>query len=89
MTIYNAFSRDTSQKVYVQHLLEAQAGQVNQLLIQNAVFYVCGDAGNMAKAVQKVLAEVISKERSLSPADSESVIKQMRDTGGYQEDVWG
>merc|ERR1712070_321225 len=47
-----AFSRQTKDKVYVQHLLEKDGMQVWQLLEQGAHVYVCGDAKYMAVDVR-------------------------------------
>jgi hypothetical protein len=40
------FSREGSEKVYVQHRLKENAELVSDLLKQKANFYVCGDAAN-------------------------------------------
>ncbi len=40
---YTAFSRDTNEKIYVQHRMEEQSEKIAKLLLQeNAVFYLCG-----------------------------------------------
>ncbi|KAL9108444.1 MAG: hypothetical protein Q9227_006778 [Pyrenula ochraceoflavens] len=88
LQIFNAFSREGKQKVYVQHLLKQQADLVNQLLSKRANFYVCGDAANMAREVNTVLGQIISDKRGLSAEKGEDVVKNMRNNGSYQEDVW-
>ena len=89
LKIFNAFSRETSKKVYVQHMLKEQGAYINDLL-QNkkSNFYVCGDAANMAREVNEVLAEVIGKERGMDKEKAAGVVKSMRSMGVYQEDVW-
>jgi NADPH-ferrihemoprotein reductase len=84
----NAFSRETSKKVYVQHRLKERAQEVNELLSQKAFFYVCGDAAHMAREVNTVLAQIIAEGRGVSEAKSEEIVKSMRSTNQYQEDVW-
>ena len=87
--MHNAFSREQKEKVYVQHLLKQQADEVNNLLEnQKANFYVCGDAANMARDVNTVLAQIISEKRGVSIEKAEDVVKSMRSRGTYQEDVW-
>lgn len=89
LKIFNAFSReDPKKKHYVQHDLAANAKLVNELLQKKANFYVCGDAASMAKEVSKTLAQVIEKERSVPTEKAEQIVKSMRSSGIYQEDVW-
>jgi len=83
-----AFSRDGPQKVYVQHKLKEAAAEINKLLEQRAFFYVCGDAANMAREVNSLLAQIISQERSVPESRAEEIVKQMRASNQYQEDVW-
>lgn len=86
--LFTAFSRAGPQKIYVQHRLQEQAALVNQLLEQKANFYVCGDASNMAREVSVVLGKIIAEQRGLSAEKGEEVVKAMRSSGQYQEDVW-
>ncbi|PGH13634.1 NADPH-cytochrome P450 reductase [Polytolypa hystricis UAMH7299] len=88
LKIVTAFSRETSQKVYVQHRLREEAVLVNELLKQKANFYVCGDAANMAREVNVVLGQIIAEQRGLAPEKGEEIVKHMRTNGSYQEDVW-
>lgn len=88
LKIIVAFSREGSQKVYVQHKLREHAAIVNDLLKQKATFYVCGDAANMAREVNVVLGEIIADQRGLPLQKGEEIVKHMRSSGSYQEDVW-
>ena len=83
-----AFSREGAQKVYVQHLLKEKAKEINDLLLQKAYFYVCGDAANMAREVNTVLGQIISENRNIPLAKAEEIVKAMRSSNTYQEDVW-
>jgi NADPH-ferrihemoprotein reductase len=75
--------------VYVQQRIKENAKEINELLEkQKAYFYVCGDAANMARDVNNLLAQIISQERGVSEAKGEELVKQMRASGQYQEDVW-
>jgi hypothetical protein len=79
-----AFSREGTQKVYVQHRLKERAKEINELLAQKAYFYVCGDAANMAREVNTVLAQILSGERNIPEAKAEEIVKQMRAANQYQ-----
>jgi len=86
--LHTAFSREGPKKVYVQHLLEGYGEEVNKLLEQKAYFYVCGDAANMAREVNVLLGKIISKYRNVSETKGEEIVKAMRASNQYQEDVW-
>lgn len=87
--LFLAFSREVpGQKIYVQKRLQEQADLVNELLQQKANFYVCGDAANMAREVNVVLGQIIAEKRGVSIEKAESVVKGMRSSSQYQEDVW-
>lgn len=88
LNIVTAFSRESAQKVYVQHRLREQAPLVSELLKQKANFYVCGDAANMAREVNVVLGQIIAEHRGFGPERGEEMVKHMRSSGSYQEDVW-
>ncbi|KAF2855552.1 NADPH-cytochrome p450 reductase-like protein [Plenodomus tracheiphilus IPT5] len=86
--MHTAFSRDGPKKVYVQHKLEEAGEEVNKLLEQKAYFYVCGDAAHMAREVNTLLGKLISKYRNVSESKGEEIVKAMRASNQYQEDVW-
>ncbi|KAK5134048.1 hypothetical protein LTR08_006938 [Meristemomyces frigidus] len=86
--LVTAFSRDGPEKVYVQHKLKERADEINKLLMQKAYFYVCGDAANMAREVNEILGQIISEKRGVSKQKAEEIVKAMRASNQYQEDVW-
>ncbi|KAJ5567960.1 Oxidoreductase FAD/NAD(P)-binding [Penicillium hetheringtonii] len=88
LKIITAFSREGSEKVYVQHRLKENASLVSDLLKQKANFYVCGDAANMAREVNLVLGHIIAEQRGMPAERGEEMVKHMRSSGSYQEDVW-
>lgn len=71
-------------KVYVQHRLKERAQEVNELLEKKAYIYVCGDAANMAREVNTVLAQIISEKRGIPESKAEEIVKNMRATNQYQ-----
>lgn len=82
--LITAFSRETREKVYVQHRLEQSGDEVDDLLRQGASLYVCGDACHMAIEVCHTIATIISAQRSIPLEDAEVILKDMRATGKYQ-----
>jgi NADPH-ferrihemoprotein reductase len=86
--LHTAFSRDGPKKVYVQHQLEEYGEEVNKLLEQKAYFYVCGDAAHMAREVNTILGQLIAKYRNVPETKGEEIVKAMRASNQYQEDVW-
>ncbi|KAI1244394.1 hypothetical protein MGN70_014266 [Eutypa lata] len=86
--LITAFSREGPKKVYVQHRLKEYAKEVNELLEKKAYLYVCGDAANMAREVNAVLAQIIAEQRGVPEAKGEEIVKNMRAANQYQEDVW-
>lgn len=42
----------------------------------------------MAREVNEVLVELIGKERNVPKEKAEQIVKSMRSSGVYQEDVW-
>ena len=84
-----AFSREGPRKVHVQDRMRERASEINELLEKHkAYFYVCGDAANMAREVNVLLAQIIAQERGIAIEKAEEVVKVMRATNQYQEDVW-
>ncbi|KAF1810423.1 hypothetical protein P152DRAFT_97851 [Eremomyces bilateralis CBS 781.70] len=83
-----AFSREGPNKVYVQHKVQEYADEINTLLEQKAYFYVCGDAASMAREVNALLIKIIAEKRGVSEAKAEEIVKSMRASNQYQEDVW-
>ncbi|MCD2192480.1 cytochrome P450 [Actinomycetospora endophytica] len=74
---------------YVQHVLEAEADAVWELLQHDAVVYVCGNAATMAPGVRAALASVFRARTLASEADAEAWFAGLRSGGRYLEDIWG
>jgi sulfite reductase (NADPH) flavoprotein alpha-component len=74
-----AFSRDSSEKIYVQDLMLKESAELwNWIKNKNAHIYICGDAKHMAKDVQKTLHLIAESEGQLSPEEAKAFFKQMR-----------
>lgn len=83
-----AFSRDTEEKVYVQHRIAQQSELFYQWLQDGAAIYVCGDEKHMAKDVHDTIRSVIEQEGDMSEADAEAYLTQMKQAKRYQRDVY-
>lgn len=83
-----AFSRDTDQKVYVQHRMLEQSKELFSWLQEGAYVYICGDEKNMAHDVHQTLLKIIEKEGSLSREQAEEYVASMQQQKRYQRDVY-
>ena len=72
----------------MQHRMRERAADVDALLRQKAYFYVCGDAANMAREVNAILGQIMAAQRGLPESKGEELVKAMRASNQYQEDVW-
>lgn len=83
-----AFSRDTDQKVYVQHRMLERSKELFRWLEDGAVVYVCGDKQHMARDVHQTLIHVIEKEGNMTSEQAEAYIAEMQKQKRYQRDVY-
>jgi sulfite reductase (NADPH) flavoprotein alpha-component len=83
-----AFSRDTPQKVYVQHKLWERRRDLVEWLDNGAYFYVCGDAKAMAKDVRAVLARAYADVKSVAPEVAEQALRTLEGERRYLQDVY-
>eukprot|EP00873_Tetraselmis_striata_P028990 jgi/Tetstr1/449254/TSEL_036459.t1 len=83
-----AFSRETSNKVYVQHRLREEGGAVWRLLEAGAHFYVCGDAQYMAGDVEAALLDIVAEHQKRGAEAAAAYLDNLRAADRYQRDVW-
>lgn len=83
-----AFSRDQTEKLYVQHRMIENAGELWDWLQNGAHFYVCGDAKRMANDVDKALRQLVAQAGKLGPAEVDAFMSDLSRTGRYQRDVY-
>lgn len=83
-----AFSRDTEEKVYVQHRMLEQSAEVFEWLQEGAAVYICGDEKHMAHDVHNTLLEIIEKEGNMSREEAEAYLADMQQQKRYQRDVY-
>jgi sulfite reductase (NADPH) flavoprotein alpha-component len=80
-----AFSRDQSEKVYVQDKIRQRAGEFFQWLDNGATLYVCG-AKRMSEDVERTILELV--KQSGIRDDAESYINDLKSAGRYLKDVY-
>ena len=83
-----AFSRDTPQKIYVQHKLWERRRDLVEWLDNGAYFYVCGDAKAMAKDVRTALARAYADVKSVAPEVAEQALRTLESERRYLQDVY-
>ncbi len=83
-----AFSRDTPEKVYVQHRIWEKRRDLIEWLDGGATFYVCGDMNAMAKDVRATLVRAYADVKSLSPEAAEAAVASLERDKRYQQDVY-
>jgi len=83
-----AFSRETEQKVYVQHRLEERAAHVWDLIHkENAYFFVCGGTA-MGREVRQALASLAEKFGGMTPAKAADYVKKLQNSNRFIQELW-
>lgn len=74
----SAFSRDQTEKVYVQHILQQKSEQLVNWIEAGAAIYVCGSLKGMAQEVEKTLINILGAEQ----------LEQLKKNKRYQRDIY-
>jgi sulfite reductase (NADPH) flavoprotein alpha-component len=83
-----AFSRDQADKIYVQHRLQ-ESGKALWDWIQNgAHIFVCGDAEQMAKAVEATFLQIFQSQGNLTHDAARTLLLSLRKNKRYLTDVY-
>jgi sulfite reductase (NADPH) flavoprotein alpha-component len=83
-----AFSRDTPEKVYVQHRIWECRHELIEWLDAGAYFYVCGDAKAMAKDVRATLVRAYADVKGLAAEAAEQAVAALDRDRRYLQDVY-
>ncbi|AJW64812.1 Sulfite reductase (NADPH) flavoprotein alpha-component [Elizabethkingia miricola] len=83
-----AFSRDTAEKVYVQHRLQQKSSEVFQWLEGGASVYVCGAKEPMGKDVEETLLGIIQHEGKRNEDEAKNYLEELELSGRYAKDVY-
>jgi sulfite reductase (NADPH) flavoprotein alpha-component len=72
------FSRDQTERLYVQHRLIEHAQRLSEWVAEGAAIYVCGSLEGMAGGVDEALTQVLGADQ----------LARLRDAGRYRRDVY-
>ena len=87
--LHLAFSRETSQKCYVQHLIKTDENATNFMkdLELGGYIYVCG-ATAMGEDVHKTILDVVQTHKQISKEEAEKYVKALQTSGRYIQELW-
>jgi len=83
-----AFSRDQSEKIYVQQRLREHGRDLYEWIERGAHVYVCGDATRMAKDVHAALVDIVVEHSGKDREEAEEYIGVLQRDGRYARDVY-
>jgi sulfite reductase (NADPH) flavoprotein alpha-component len=83
-----AWSRDSEEKIYVQHRMREVGRDLWAWIADGAHVYVCGDAQHMAKDVERALVEVVATFGARSTDQAIAFVSDLKKAGRYQADVY-
>lgn len=83
-----AFSRDQSEKIYVQHRMQQQAAELYKWIEGGASVYISGTKDPMSKDVETALVKIIGEEGKLSDDAAAKYLEQLKKEGRYSKDVY-
>lgn len=83
-----AFSRDQTEKIYVQTRMLEQAAEFYAWLEAGAHIYVCGDASRMAKDVDAALHKLIESAGKKTAEEAAAYVQSLKAAKRYCRDVY-
>ncbi|TKT73310.1 sulfite reductase subunit alpha [Afipia massiliensis] len=83
-----AWSRDGSEKFYVQDRMREVGRELWNWLADGAHVYVCGDAKRMAKDVERALVDIAAQFGARSTDEAIAFVADLKKKGRYQQDVY-
>jgi len=83
-----AFSRDQTQKIYVQDRMRERGHEIWQWLEEGAHFCVCGDATRMAKDVDQALRDIVQQYGNFDEAETANYMRKLNMDKRYLRDVY-
>ena len=88
--LVTAFSRESHQKVYVQHKIAERAAEVAAVAsAKDARVFVCGDGAHMAKDVHAALVDAIANHvDGMDAKQANDMLTAMTKEGRYVRDIW-
>lgn len=86
--LHVAFSRQSDQKVYVQHLLDKNSQDTWRLIDgEGAYVYVCG-AVKMGHDVSETIKKIVQTEGNMSVKEANDYVSGLSRDGRYVQELW-
>jgi sulfite reductase (NADPH) flavoprotein alpha-component len=85
--LYLAWSRDDTEKFYVQDRMRQVGPQLWQCIAKGAHIYVCG-AIAMGQDVERALVDIVAQCGARPINEAVAFVKEMKKSGRYQTDVY-
>ncbi len=83
-----AFSRDQSEKLYVQHKMAENGAELYHWIQDGAYIYICGDASRMAPDVHEALTEILITHGNKTKDEAIDYLEKMQLEKRYLRDVY-
>jgi len=83
-----AWSRDGSEKFYVQDRMRQLGRELWAWVADGAHVYVCGDAKRMAKDVERAWVEIVAAHGVRTTDEAIAFVANLKKVGRYQQDVY-
>jgi len=87
--LHLAWSRDSTEKSYVQHKMSESAAEIWKWMDgEGAHFFVCGDARRMAKDVDAALRKTIQDKGGRTEEQTNEYVEKLKADKRYKRDVY-
>lgn len=83
-----AWSRDSTEKSYVQHKMLNCADEIWKWMDEGAHFFVCGDARRMAKDVDAAFRKIIQEKGGKTEEQTNEHVEKLKADKRYKRDVY-
>ena len=89
VSVWPAFSRDQSQKIYVQHKMIERGAELWKLIHDEGAFiYLSGNAKRIPVDIEDALVTIFKEHGGLDPSDANAYLSNLRRAGRFQEECW-
>lgn len=88
LKLFTAFSRDQTEKNYVQDVMQQQAELLWRQVEMGAVIYICGDQSRLAKSVENTWIGLIMQFDKVDSESAQSIWQAWRKQKRVQLDVY-
>ena len=89
IAVFPTFSRDQTQKIYVQDRLRQEGRAVwDTIDQQQGLVYVCGSSGKMPAGVRQALEEIFQREGRMSADEASRYFLNLIEAKRYKQETW-